>query len=810
MASAAQMYIFDLKYHLDKEYTYLIPENVNISKGDFALVPFGKSNKTTIALCSSLIDYDGDTTLLKTIRSTISPEFSLDEKLFSLVEFLKEYTFCTISDAVKKVIPCDGLNKAIEYYVITNKEYAEPKHGKLYTVYSYIKENESVETSIFKKNSPISNAQTYLNQLEKLSYIKRDVILKEQAHSIKEIYAKINNIVDFNSNITKRTPKEYFEIYERVKSSSIIPINELQSEGFSRNHIKAMEKKGFISFEEFEKLRIPYLNYVPEKRDFKLSNEQLVAFDKLKALSDSNKSSAALLYGVTGSGKSNVILELCKHVTQKGKTAIVLVPEIALTWQSVELFMQYYGKKLAVIHSALSNGERFDAYKRIKRGDVQIVLGTRSAIFAPLNNIGLIVIDEEQEHTYKSEMTPKYSAHDVARFRTKNDNALLVLSSATPSVESFYRAQKNIYTLIELKNRYGDVSLPKTKISDLRTSLKQNGRKLIGKDLEDLLIHNYDNCKQSLLLLNRRGYNSSVICHKCGETVMCPNCSVALTYHKGKLGSILMCHYCGYTSNTYKCCPKCGSEHISNKGYGTQMLEEELQNVLPKATILRMDADTVKGKYSRDEIVSSFSKGEADVLIGTQMIAKGHNFPYVTLAASVNIDALLSSNDFRANERTFDLLTQLEGRSGRKEKDGIALIQTFKPDNELIYLAGKQDYRKFYDKEIILRRNFVFPPFCDIAIISFISNFEDNLDEVSLDCKNKLLELISKEENVPMKIYGPMENPIYKLKNQYIKRIVIKHKFNSYSRKVFSQLMSYESEHQKDVNVLIDINPTQT
>lgn len=806
MAKGALLYVFDLKYHLDIEYTYLVPEHItNIVRGCFTVVPFGRGNRKVIALCKELTEVN-ETEGLKYIISTVSENFTLSEEMMKTVEYLKENTFCNTSDAVRRIIPCDSLNKATEYYITVDCDISSLS-GKMLDIRNYVKSNEPVEISSISADIFGSGVRSYLNRLEEGHFIKRELVLKEQIKDAKELFAYINGDISIDDLMTKRSPEQYREIYSRIKSSGLIPVQELQSEGFSRAHIRAMEKRGFIKFEEHEKLRIPYSDYVPEVKEYILSPEQNEAYLKLKELADSGKSKGALLYGITGSGKSSVILQLCKYITSIGKTAIIMVPEIALTWQSVEMYMQYYGRRLQVINSSLSDGERFDAYKRIKRGEVSVVLGTRSAIFAPLENLGLIVIDEEQEHTYKSDISPKYLTHDVARLRCKINNSLMVLSSATPSVETYYRAKcLGIYSLIKLNNRYGDAKLPETVISDMR---KDGRTKIIGKTLEENLKTNYESFKQSMLLLNRRGYSSSVVCHVCGETIMCPNCSVATTVHRTRNGDVLMCHCCGYSRPMVKICPSCKSEHISALGYGTQAVEEEVKKILPNAKILRMDADTVTKKNARDEIVSSFAKGECDVLIGTQMIAKGHNFPYVTLAACINIDSSLYSNDFKASERTFDLLTQLEGRSGRSKHKGIALIQTFNPMSEIISLSKKQDYEAFFEKEIKQRKAFVFPPFCDIAVITFSSENETLLSEVAVDCHNKLNEILA-TSHAPMQIFGPFECPIYKLKNRYRKRIVIKHMFNSDSRNVFRQLMLYESEKNTDVSVSIDINPNQT
>lgn len=807
MTNLALVYVLNITYSIDKEYTYICPSNIKIMRGSFVLVPFGNGDRKLPALVTKV--YKGtENDKMKTIISSISSNFIISDDEIELAEYVKKTTFCTFSDALKRIIPYDYISKIEVYYECLKDNSAHLKDEKK-KIFDYLISSRAYHSDVLKN---FNNPSRHLKELEKMGYIKPCVNIREPKKDAKEIYAYANT--DFDKSIfeKKNVPSSYKQIYDRISDANIIPINELQSEGFNRAQIKAMENRGFIKFEEREKLRIPYSNFIPEKKEYVLSVEQTKAFNQLKDLSDKETGAGALLYGVTGSGKSQVILSLCKYITSKGKTAIILVPEIALTWQCIELYMQYYGKKLAVIHSALSDGEKYDSYKRIMRGEASVVLGTRSAVFAPLKNIGLIVLDEEQEHTYKSELTPKYHACEVAKFRIKQSNGLLLLSSATPSIESYYRAKKGIYSLVTLKNRYNGEDLPHTIVSDMRKDelIDNDKPSIIGKTLSEMLIANNKEYKQSLILLNRRGYSSFVICHKCGETVMCPHCSSALTYHKKRNGGMLVCHLCGYMTPMVKNCPSCSSEHITYEGYGTQSLEDNVKTILPNAKILRMDADTVKGKNSRDEIISSFEKGEYDVLIGTQMIAKGHNFPYVTLSSCVGIDASLYSNDFRASERTFDLLTQLEGRSGRSEDKGVALIQTYSPNSEIIKLAKKQDYEAFYNSEIVIRKNFTFPPFCDMAIITLTSEKENELIEYSHKCSSYLSSLCNKKSGVPMQIFGPIECPIYKLKNNYRMRIVVKHKFNDSSREIFNNFLLFASKENTSINVNIDINPTQT
>ena len=488
-----------------------------------------------------------------------------------------------------------------------------------------------------------------------------------------------------------------------------------------------------------------------------------------------------------------------------GKRVIMLVPEISLTPQTVSIFCSRYGERVAVIHSSLSQGERLDAWRRIKQGDVDLVIGTRSAIFAPLENIGMIVIDEEHEHTYKSESDPKYHARDVAAFRCAQHRALMLLASATPSVESFYKAKSGIYTLVPLRERYGGVRLPDAVIVDMREELKLGNMSPISKRLHDSLTAVKERDEQAILFLNRRGYSSQISCKDCGEVITCPRCSVSLTYHAGRAAKLL-CHLCGYTAPVPKKC-ECGSENLSFLGFGTQKLESELAKYLPDMPVMRMDADTTSGKLAYDRMLEEFRAGEADILLGTQMVAKGHDFPRVTLVGVALADTSLYVSDFRAAERTFSLLTQVIGRAGRASDSGIAVIQTFAPTNETIRLACSQDYEKFYEGEIAIRRELSYPPFCDMVQLTVTS-----ADEVALGgATKKLSESIMKKlggelGKLPFVVFGPFEAGVYKLNDKFRMRMVIKCRLTKASRQLFKELLS-EFATERDATLAVDLNP---
>ena len=569
-------------------------------------------------------------------------------------------------------------------------------------------------------------------------------------------------------------------------------------------------------------------------KPFELSDEQQKAYETLREMCDSRTPRAALLHGVTGSGKTNVILRVIDRVLETGRGVIMLVPEIALTPQTLGRFACRYGERIAVIHSALSSSERFDAWRRIKNGEADVVIGTRSAIFAPVKNLGLIVIDEEHEHTYKSDTDPKYSAHDVASFRCGENSAALILASATPSVTSYYKAMTGRYTLVELKNRFGSASLPRVEVADMRTELKSGNASPLSRALISRISDDLEHKRQTILFINRRGYNSTISCRSCGEAVKCPHCSVTLTYHT-KNGAVipreseagegyleirrrsgyLHCHMCGYKSELPDKCPECGESHFLFCGLGTQLAENELHRLFPSARITRMDYDTTRTKAAHEKLLSSFRDGEADILLGTQMVTKGHDFPRVSTVGILNADSSLFLDDYRAGERTFSMLTQVIGRAGRTDSEGVSFIQTFNPESDIIALAGVQDYRTFYEREIRLRKSLTFPPFCDIAVITLSSSDEARLSHAAVVMGEKIRRHTREDfTDVKAMIYGPFEAPVYKVQNVCRMRFVIKCRLTRRTREFISSLLCDFSRNGKNsrsaspVRVTVDLNPS--
>lgn len=621
---------------------------------------------------------------------------------------------------------------------------------------------------------------------------------------------KMMRLADENADIAQKlTPKQQ-SVVNLLADVGAAEVNEICEFCFvGKSVLDNLVKYGICEYYKKEIFRNPYGNAdsLVDRKEIVLSAEQEKAFltysDMLK-----NGGGTGLLYGVTGSGKTQVYLKLIDEAVDMGKDVIVMVPEISLTPQALSIFHKRYGKKVAVFHSGLSLGERNDEYKRADCGEAKIVIGTRSAVFAPLHNLGLIVIDEEQEHTYKSERTPKYNAADAANFRCKYNKALLLLTSATPSVESYSAAVNGKYKLCELNERYGKSTLPQVITVDMKAEIKGGNKTPVSNTLKNLLEETLEKKKQAILLINRRGYNTFIACNDCGHVITCPNCSISLTYHS--YNNSLMCHYCGYSKPLDNVCTECGSKNIRYSGYGTQRIEDEIERLFPQARIIRMDADTTSAKFSHQRIFDAFSNGDYDILIGTQMVAKGLDFPNVELVGVVNADNSLYDENYTANERSFDLITQVVGRSGRRNASGKAVIQTINPNNEIIEFASRQDYKAFYDSEINLRKLLTYPPFCDIYSVSFTSEDENKSALCAKEFFDIFVELNKTEyKNEKFIVLGPSPAKISKISNNYRHRLAIKCKNSKSVRRMLNDILQKiaKMKEYKEVTVGIDLNP---
>ena len=613
---------------------------------------------------------------------------------------------------------------------------------------------------------------------------------------------------DFDDPLVKITPKQQrvIDLLSEVGAADVREICELL--GITEGVIKTLAKNGVVRLFEREVYRIPETLVEPNNKPIELNAEQTSALEKLDSLLQDDQPHAALLYGVTGSGKTQVYLKLIQQTLLIDKSAIIMVPEISLTPQAVSIFKSRFGDKVAVFHSRLSAGERKDEFKRVRRGEAKIALGTRSSIFAPFDNIGLIVMDEEQEHTYKSESNPRFHARDIARFRAAYHNALFLMASATPSVVTFSKAQNGIYDLVRLDKRYGTAQLPDVVTADIKGDLASGNKTVIGSTLYEMLYQNLKANKQSVLLLNRRGYNTFISCRSCGHVMSCEHCSISMVYHKSS--GRIHCHYCGSSLPMVDKCPECGGSVIRMTGTGTQKAEDELHSLFPDAKILRMDADTTITKHSHSEKLAAFARGEYDILIGTQMVAKGLDFPNVTLVGILDADQTIYSTDYRSYEKAFSLLTQVIGRAGRSKDPGTAVIQTLNPDNEVLELAANQDYDRFYETEIAMRKLMQYPPYCDICIAAFMATDENRCRESAYRTLENIKDYVADEyEDVKLKILGPAPAKLFRISDSYRYRMIIKCKNNKRFRQMITKLITdfKNDKKNKDVNFFVDINP---
>ncbi len=569
----------------------------------------------------------------------------------------------------------------------------------------------------------------------------------------------------------------------------------------SRAIIKTLEKNGYVEIVEKQIERNPLINKKVEKTSkLKLNEEQQLAFETVNKSIKENECKEFLLYGVTGSGKTEVYLQLIEEVLKNKKTSIMLVPEISLTPQTVDRFVSRFGsEEIAIIHSKLSVGERYDQWQKINNGQAKIIIGARSAIFAPVKNLGIIIIDEEHDSSYKSDSNPRFNAKDIAKYMAKQNNVPLILGSATPDTTTYFKAKNKQIELLELSKRANNAQLPNIEIVDLREELAKGNRSIISTKLYEEIENNLKEKKQTILFLNRRGYSTFVMCRDCGFIAKCKNCNITLTYHSKE--NKLKCHYCGYEQKNIKICPECKSKNVKYFGTGTQKLEEEIKKIFPTATTIRMDVDTTTKKNSVEEILNTFKNENIDILIGTQMVVKGHHFPNVTLVGVIAADSSLYLEDYRANERTFQLLTQVAGRAGREKNKGKVIIQTYNPDNFCIECSKEQDYEKFYNAEIVLRKELKYPPFCDIIVIGISGANENQIKNVS----NLIYSNIVKLYKNNFSIYKPLPAPIDKIKNKYRWRIIMKCKLDNNIIDTINS--SLNNINNTKVRISIDVNP---
>ena len=700
-------------FHFDKLYTYAVmPDQQDTVKlGSMVLVPFGRGSRARMGVVLAC-DAEPESAKLKYLFDVAPASACLTPELLRLVHFLKERTFCTYYEAVKAVIP----------------------YGAQY------------------KPAVAADGVT-------------PVLQKQLTRHTENSYRLVGGL----PQKPKPTAKQLAAV--ALLGGGPRTLNELEDKGISRAVLDNLCAKGVLECSKVNK-SIDLYSSIPLKNEpICLTAEQQTAYDALLPKLEDDAPHSALLYGVTGSGKTLVFLKLIAHCLEQGRRALVLVPEISLTPQMILRLKSQFGRRVAVQHSALNHTERLLQWQMIQDGGADIVVGTRSAIFSPLENIGLIIIDEEQEHTYRSESAPRYSAHEMARQRAAENGALLLLASATPSTESFYAAQHGRTQLVRLTQRYGGNPLPKVQIVDMRAELASGNPREISLAMEDAIRRNLDAGKQTILLLNRRGYQTMAQCEDCREVLKCTKCSVPMVYHKA--AHKVLCHYCGSQMEPPTVCPACGGK-LQYRGFGTQKAEEELAKLFPDARVLRMDQDSTAAKDAHEKLLARFANHEYDIMVGTQMVAKGLDFEDVTLVGVLGIDSLLFAQGFRAYENVFSLITQVVGRSGRARDPGFAIIQTTDPDNPVLNLAAAQDYDAFFEQEIAYRKLGLYPPFCGLCVIGFAGAKEIEVARAAARFAALLGQQAAKQPDLPLRVLGPTPGSIEKINDTYRYKLTIK------------------------------------
>lgn len=783
---------------LDRQFCYSVPDDIYVEAGMRVLVPFGGGNKTVEAVVLEVATV-ADVLKTKSIIKVIDKKPLCTKQQLELALWIRENYLCTYNQAVRCVIPSGIRVKTKQLAIMYDTDI------DIDGVCKKSKNKREILEII------INNGGTYdcdklphkslLKQLcdDNILYIEESVDDKLPQISVKmvSLVASNNEVLDMLPQISKRAPKQA-KLLEVMMQTGDIPLADLthltQTTSAAAN---SLEKKGIVRFYNKTVLRNSYNASKYKKTEpMTPTPEQQNVLDALKRKWDNGDMRPSLIRGVTGSGKTEVFLQIISYVLKQNRQAIVLVPEISLTPQTVERFVGRFGSEISVLHSGLSNGERYDEWQKILDGKVSVVVGARSAVFAPFDRLGIIIIDEEHENTYKSETAPYYSAIDIALQRGKTEGAAVILGSATPSVNSYKNACDGVYDLYEMENRHNNASMPHTEIIDMCNELKSGNKSVFSNKLKAEIQRNIENGEQTILFLNRRGFNSFITCRSCGTPVVCKNCSVTMTYHRNI--DKLQCHYCGYETGSITICPECGSNKIRYMGTGTEKVEEEIRKLFGENTYLRMDADTTTGKNSHEAILKRFNKDNVPILLGTQMVTKGLDFKNVTLVGVLAADLTLNVDDFRAAERTFSQLTQVCGRAGRGEKKGRAYIQTYQPEHYAVSFAAQHNYKDFYENEIAIRKQFDNPPFCDIILIMMTG-------EVESEIKIELMKIAEYLKSKNLFVLGPTSAPYNKIKNKYRWRIILK---TTRTKELLPLLNKLIIRYAKDKNnISIDINP---
>lgn len=795
-------------YNFDMLFDYVVPDYLKrrIAVGKRLLVPFGNGNKKRQAMVMELFTEDTPNPKLKNVAAVLDDYPLLTTEMIKLVHSMKERCYCTYYDVIRAMLPV-GINYRIAsaYKLNDNIHLENPTYEQRDILSFFTNKSKSIKQESLFKKLDIDCESKAITELLELGAIKKTETAMRRVSDASVKMLRLRDDFDESVKLTARQ-KEVCDLIGAVGAVSVKEVHYYT--GVTQSVTDTLVKKGVCEYFEREVFRLPKSSYTNDNKEIILTEEQNKAYNDLLKLCKFDKAAVSLLYGVTGAGKTSVFLKLMETVYKQGKGVIVMVPEIALTPQLVSIFKGRFGQDVAVFHSALSMGERLDEWKRVRKGIAKIAVGTRSAVFAPFEDIGLIIMDEEQEYTYKSESTPRFHAREIAKLRCFEHNALLLLSSATPSVESFYNAENGKYSLCKLTKRYGNAKLPDVIVADM------NEEKIVGNNtgfsgiLIDSIAENLSSGEQSILLLNRRGFNTFVTCKSCKEVVTCPNCSISLTYHSAN--NRLMCHYCGFSMKITDKCPNCGGNELRYSGSGTQKAEQSISSIFPGARVLRLDADSTLAKQSHEKKLTEFKNGEYDILLGTQMVAKGLNFPKVTLVGVLSADQTLYSEDFRSYERAFSLLTQVVGRSGRGDRPGRAIIQTYTPENPIMQMSASQNYEDFYRAEIRVRKAMLYPPFTDICMIGVTSKKEDKCAAAANEFTRSLCRVMKESySDLPIRILGPSPASVYRVNNKYRYKIILKFRNSKRFRQMLSAVMINFTKDRKfgDVTIYADVNP---
>lgn len=800
-------------YSIDKPYSYLVPESLAAAvPGVRVMVPFGRGNKESEGLILARVQ-EPKLPGSKAIRQILDPEPVLDKAGIDLALWMRGRYFCTVFEAVKTILPAGlwyGLREiwSLAMEPETARSTAVGIPGAWQVLDLLEKQGGKADIRVLRDVLG-DGAEKPLKAMKKAEILTCETDAKrkiaDKSHRMVELAVNTEDAYALTEPKRRSAPARY-EVVNFLATAGRTPAAEVSYyTGASSRTLKTMEKAGLIAFSEEEELRVPSLDDVEPGPEIVLNEEQQRAFEEILGRVQAAKPSVTLLHGVTGSGKTQVYLRLVQETLALGKTAMVLVPEIVLTPQMMRKFSSYFGSRVAMLHSSLKMTERYDQWKRIRRGEVDVVLGTRSALFAPLKNLGLIIMDEEQEGSYQSENVPRYDAREVAKYLCVREKAALVFGSATPTVETAWAVEQGSYQKALLWRRYNENALPEVLIADLRQEILNGNPGLISTPLRQELEKNLAAGEQSILFLNRRGSSRMLLCGECGYVPQCPRCSTAMTYHSAN--GRLMCHYCGHSEPAADTCPECGG-WMKHVGAGTQKVEEELRELFPEAGILRMDADTTAGGH--EEILQTFERERVPILLGTQMVAKGLDFENVTLVGVLSADISLYVDNYRAAERTFSLLTQVVGRAGRGGKTGRAVIQTYTPGNDVIRCAARQDYDAFYESEIRMRRLRRYPPFADLFTVTVSGTEEGRVLRAAVSVRETLRQLCRRPELAAgePEVLGPAPAPVVKVNNRFRYRCTLVGKNDKATREMLAWLQKdfAKDSANRGMNLFVDHN----